>query len=232
MSRGGAFGDSQFPRMSEHPADPRKWGADCDNCCLKHSTPVWGDGPKDAVVAFIGEAPGRDEVSVGVPFVGRSGQTFENWLGKHNLKRQQVFIDNAVMCFPPGGDMKLYLQSQRKQTKKLGQPWKEPVDCCRPRLFRALKIPQCAKCGKWMRGPDKMICVCKNARVSRAQILAARKGEVAPRVIVPMGNFAMQAWLGFDGITSHAGYVENMKERREKMMLSAAREKGVIGGKI
>lgn len=214
MGRSHAFGTVNVHRQTTPPADPRTYGAKCDSCPLNGATPVWGDGPGDAVMAFVGEAPGRDEVSLGVPFVGRSGQTFENWLGKLGLTRREVFIDNAIMCFPPGGDLKFFLQRERKEWKKANKPWSDPVECCRPRLFRALKVPVC-KCGKYLRGPNELLCTCKTPRVLKVYNNLEREGQRMPKVTVPMGNFAMQALLGFDGISAHAGYVENMKTRRE-----------------
>lgn len=217
MSREGVYGKVNNYRQSEHPKDPREWGAKCDSCPLKGATPVWGDGPRDAVLAFVGEAPGRDEVSIGLPFVGRSGQTWENWLSRHNLNRRQVWVDNAIMCFPPGGDMKLFLQREKKVWKSAKREWQSPVDCCRPRLMRALKVPLC-KCGKWMRGPNEHVCLCRAPKWLKVYKLLEREGHRMPVTTMPMGNYAMEAVLGFGGITQRRGYVEDMKARRERML--------------
>ena len=37
-------------------------------------SPIFGLGPSDAPIAFFGRDPGRDEVSVGVPFIGAGGR--------------------------------------------------------------------------------------------------------------------------------------------------------------
>lgn len=217
-SREGIFGKIEVNRQTVPPDDPREWGAKCDQCPLNGSTPVWGDGPLGAQLAFVGEAPGRDEVSLGLPFVGRSGQTWENWLSRLGLTRREVWVDNAVMCFPPGGDMKFFLQREKKLWKKAGKAWADPVECCRPRLMRALKVPSCKRCGKYMRGPNEFLCICKTPKWLAIYAKLAKLGERMPIVTVPMGNFAMQALLGFDGISAHAGYVEDMKRRREEAM--------------
>lgn len=238
MARESIWGESKVEHRQTQPTqwgfrsdDPRKWGAKCDQCPLKGQTPVWGDGPGDSLVAFIGEAPGREEVAMDVPFVGRSGRTFENWLAKHGLNRRQVWIDNAIMCFPPGGDLKMFLQSARKlhRTEQKGKKKEEvlqfnhPVDCCRPRLMAQLRNPRCEKCStaahpRYVRGPDKHLCICKTPRFLPVYKQMAKEGFFSARAWQQMGNFALEATLGFTGITAHRGYVENMKERRERLM--------------
>ena len=49
--------------------------ADCNSCRLARTRTniVAGKGPTSAAVAFIGEAPGKDEDARGEPFVGRAG---------------------------------------------------------------------------------------------------------------------------------------------------------------
>lgn len=52
---------------------------------------------------MIGEGPGADEDAQGLPFVGRAGQLLTKMLEarKVELKREEVFITNAVKCRPP-----------------------------------------------------------------------------------------------------------------------------------
>jgi len=60
------------------------------------------NGNIDSKVVFIGEAPGRLGADrTGIPFYGdRAGKNFEWLLPFAGLKRQQVFITNAVLCNP------------------------------------------------------------------------------------------------------------------------------------
>lgn len=196
-------------RQWTHPEDPRKFGAQCDRCPLKGMEPVWGDGPRNPRFAFVGEAPGREEVTMSLPFVGNSGERLAHWLEKLHLARQEVWITNALNCFPEGGDLKAYLQRARK---RLGAHFHSPVECCRGRLLRELKVPYCANCGKWMRGPTVELCVCPAPKWVKS-----RAGTM-PEVTVPLGNFGMQAVLGVEGITAHRGYVEDMKKRRNALV--------------
>src|SRR5829696_1562807 len=63
---------------------------------------VPGEGPEDAEVMVVGEAPGRFEDEQGRPFVGRAGQLLEEALAYAGLTRGEVFITNVVKARPPG----------------------------------------------------------------------------------------------------------------------------------
>ncbi|MCX6035389.1 MAG: uracil-DNA glycosylase [Chloroflexi bacterium] len=75
----------------------------CRNCELaKHRTKVVpGEGPENARLLFIGEAPGWYEDQSGRPFVGPAGQYLDQLIGMIGLKRNQVFIANVIKCRPP-----------------------------------------------------------------------------------------------------------------------------------
>ncbi|MDO8673902.1 MAG: uracil-DNA glycosylase, partial [Dehalococcoidia bacterium] len=59
------------------------------------------EGAENAKIAFIGEAPGKQEDIQGRPFVGPSGQFLEDLLRSVGLKRSEVYICNVVKCRPP-----------------------------------------------------------------------------------------------------------------------------------
>jgi len=60
------------------------------------------NGPVDARVMFIGEAPGRKGADrTRVPFSGdQSGRNFDRFLGSIGLPRSQIFITSAALCNP------------------------------------------------------------------------------------------------------------------------------------
>ncbi|MCE5236475.1 MAG: uracil-DNA glycosylase [Clostridiaceae bacterium] len=62
--------------------------------------PVFGEGPMDARLMFIGEAPGGEEAKSGHPFVGTAGKTFSRLLEAAEIAREEVFITNAVKFRP------------------------------------------------------------------------------------------------------------------------------------
>ena len=75
-----------------------------DNCPLKHtaSTLCFSDGNAGARLMIIGEAPGRDEDRLGVPFVGGSGQFLDQMLSSIGLDRSGVYLTNLLPWRPPG----------------------------------------------------------------------------------------------------------------------------------
>jgi DNA polymerase len=75
----------------------------CTRCQLHHGTiqAVPGEGPADAKIMFIGEAPGFNEDRQGRPFVGAAGKFLEELLGLAGLRRGDVFIANVVKHRPP-----------------------------------------------------------------------------------------------------------------------------------
>jgi DNA polymerase len=62
---------------------------------------VPGEGPTNAELMFIGEAPGFNEDQQGRPFVGQAGKLLEELLEAIGLTRDDVFILNVVKCRPP-----------------------------------------------------------------------------------------------------------------------------------
>jgi len=59
-------------------------------------------------LAVIGDAPGKDEVSLGLPFVGMSGQLLSKLLSRNGLLRDACFIGNVCQTNPPGNDIRLF----------------------------------------------------------------------------------------------------------------------------
>jgi len=62
---------------------------------------VMGDGDVNAEVVFIGEAPGKNEDEVGLPFVGAAGKFLNEMLGEVGISRKEVYITNIVKYRPP-----------------------------------------------------------------------------------------------------------------------------------
>lgn len=75
----------------------------CQKCalCETRTNVVFGVGPEDAKVMFIGEGPGENEDLQGEPFVGRAGKLLDDMLELIDLDRTKVYIANMVKCRPP-----------------------------------------------------------------------------------------------------------------------------------
>ena len=77
---------------------------DCTRCPLAYAGRhkiVFGDGLAAARLMFVGEGPGADEDTQGIPFVGKAGQLLNNMIGAMGLSRAEVYIANIVKCRPP-----------------------------------------------------------------------------------------------------------------------------------
>ena len=73
----------------------------CTRCELyRHATQtVFGEGPLDATIMFVGEQPGDQEDLAGRPFVGPAGAVFDAALEKAGIDRSTVYVTNAVKHF-------------------------------------------------------------------------------------------------------------------------------------
>ena len=76
---------------------------DCKKCklCTGRKKIVFGVGNKNADIMFIGEGPGADEDTQGIPFVGKAGQLMNKAFDAVGIEREEVYIANIVKCRPP-----------------------------------------------------------------------------------------------------------------------------------
>lgn len=79
---------------------------ECNNCkkcklCNNRTNVVVGCGNRNADLMFIGEGPGADEDSQGIPFVGKAGQLMNQAFKGIGINREEVYIANVVKCRPP-----------------------------------------------------------------------------------------------------------------------------------
>ena len=75
----------------------------CSACslCQTRTNVVFGVGPQDAEVMFVGEGPGENEDLQGEPFVGAAGKFLDEMLSIIDLGRHNCYITNIVKCRPP-----------------------------------------------------------------------------------------------------------------------------------
>lgn len=62
---------------------------------------VFGEGPENASLMIIGEAPGAEEAKSGRPFVGNSGKLLNKYLEEAEIARDKVYITNTLKIRPP-----------------------------------------------------------------------------------------------------------------------------------
>jgi DNA polymerase len=100
---------------------------------------VFGVGPPNAAIMIVGEQPGDEEDRIGAPFVGPAGQLLNQALGEAGLKREEVYLTNAVKHF------KFEVRGKRRLHKK---PNRREVVSCRAWLESELAAvrPQVLVC--------------------------------------------------------------------------------------
>jgi len=98
----------------------------CQRCPLgrMRTRAVPGEGPANAQIMFIGEAPGFHEDRQGRPFVGAAGKFLEELLASIGLKREDVYIANVIKCRPPGNR----------------EPQPDEIAACRPYLDKQIEL--------------------------------------------------------------------------------------------
>jgi probable DNA metabolism protein len=99
----------------------------CHRCPLFEpaTQTVFGEGPADAVVMFVGEQPGDQEDTIGRPFVGPAGQMMDRAMEEAGIDRRAVYVTNAVkhFKFSPRG---------------------------RRRIHQTPEVPEIQACGFWL----------------------------------------------------------------------------------
>src|SRR5207249_10787885 len=90
--------ENQFVRLVAEAAAC----AECPAMCERAAVLSELNGPVNARVMFIGEAPGRKGADrTGVPFSGdQSGKNFARFLTSINLDRSEIFITSGALCNP------------------------------------------------------------------------------------------------------------------------------------
>jgi uracil-DNA glycosylase family protein len=104
-----------------------KEASTCHRCPLYEpaTQTVFGEGPPDAPVMFVGEQPGDQEDTIGRPFVGPAGQMMDRAMEEAGIDRRVVYVTNAVkhFKFTPRG---------------------------RRRIHQTPEVPEIQACGFWL----------------------------------------------------------------------------------
>lgn len=66
---------------------------------------VPAEGPSNARLAIVGEAPGAEEERLSCPFVGSTGKIVDDILVSLGISREQVYLTNVVKIRPPGNNI-------------------------------------------------------------------------------------------------------------------------------
>lgn len=142
------------PPVGASLAELKEAAGSCRACPLWEDTTqtVFGEGPVDARIVFVGEQPGDQEDRRGLPFVGPAGRLFDRALADAGIDRSLAYVTNTVKHFR-------HRPTERRRIHQTPGP--EHIRACRPWLDAELAVlaPEIVVClgataAKALIGPD------------------------------------------------------------------------------
>jgi DNA polymerase len=111
----------------------------CELHCNATQT-VFGEGPADAQVMFVGEQPGDQEDLAGRPFVGPAGKLFDQVLSEAGIERQALYITGAVKHFKyePRGKRRIHQRPNLGEVKRCRWWLNLEIELIKPKLVVAM----------------------------------------------------------------------------------------------
>ena len=107
-------------------AEAQKEALGCTKCglCQSRMQVVFGEGPLNAGLFVVDEAPGFNEDAQGKPFMGASGMLLDRLLETIGVGRGRAYLTTLVKCRPPGSPPRPHKPSE--------------ISACRPYLLSQL----------------------------------------------------------------------------------------------
>ena len=119
-----------------------RWAGGCElTHCAKVGKRVLGRGAVPCDVLFIGDGPGLEEDTVGLPFAGSVGKLLD-WIIRRasgwregNPPRWTHALTNLVACLPRGENAGKVAESREEQLRACSPRLQEFIDLCHPKLI-------------------------------------------------------------------------------------------------
>ncbi|MBB3996805.1 UdgX family uracil-DNA binding protein [Aureimonas pseudogalii] len=131
-----------FNKAPDDLDEAREQARHCKACPLWEpaTQTVFGKGPADAPVIFVGEQPGDQEDLAGEPFVGPAGKVFDAALAEAGIDRSQAYVTNAVkhFKFEPRGKRRIHAKPNMGEVKVCRWWLEQERELIRPKLIVAL----------------------------------------------------------------------------------------------
>lgn len=111
----------------------------CPHLADSRTQTVFGTGNPEAVLMFVGEAPGADEDKRGEPFVGPAGELLTKIITAMGLTRDDVYIANVLKCRPDTPEGSTGNRAPAPQEMHNCLPYlRKQISIIRPRVLVAL----------------------------------------------------------------------------------------------
>ena len=126
--KGKNFGKNKLAQI----ADLKKKINSIENCNLKQNSKglVIGEGDIDSSIMLVGEAPGLEEESSGLPFQGKVGDLLNKMLSAIDIKREKIYLTYSINFRTPE-DRKPTSVEIRRYSKFL----KEHISIINPKII-------------------------------------------------------------------------------------------------
>ncbi len=165
---------SAAPLIPERPtfAKLKEAAADCRSCDLweRGTQTVFGEGPKGALVMFVGEQPGDQEDQAGRPFVGPAGRLLDRALAEAGIDRASTYVTNVVKHFK---------WESRGKRRIHAKPNQAEITACRPWLDAEIAVVR----------PHVLVCLgatAAQALLGRQFRVSERRGEFVTSLLAPL----------------------------------------------
>ncbi len=181
----------------------REQAKHCERCPLYRNATqtVFGEGPADAPLVFVGEQPGDQEDLAGKPFVGPAGQMFDRALAEAGIDRTRVYVTNAVkhFKFEPRGKRRIHQKPNNNEIDACRWWLDQELGLIKPRFTVALG----ATAARALTGRDTTI---SRSRGTADDAARGRRGLHHGASLVP----AAPAGRGREG-AEYARFVEDLR---------------------
>jgi DNA polymerase len=149
----------------------RKIARGCRACDLykRGTQTVFGEGPSNARVVFVGEQPGHEEDLEGRPFVGPAGRLLDRALEEVGIDRRQVYVTNVVKHFKwePRGKRRIHTKPNAGE-----------IAACLPWLLAEIAVLE----------PEVVVCLgatAAQALLGRQFRVSTQRGRFVPSPLAP-----------------------------------------------
>jgi uracil-DNA glycosylase len=177
--------------MAKSLKDLRAEARKCQDCPLwaNATQTVFGAGDPHARVMLVGEQPGDEEDTKGLPFVGPAGRLLDRALEAAGVEREHLYVTNAVKHF------KWQARGKRRLHKT---PAQREIDACH----------------QWIEGEIAAV----KPHVIVALGATAAKALIGPqfKVSVPRGKFVESPLAPYVFATFHPSALLRLREEEEK----------------
>ena len=134
--------DADHSESADTIPELRKVAKGCRRCPLWRDATqtVFGEGPENAEVIFVGEQPGDQEDLAGKPFVGPAGKVFDSILDEAAIDRRKTYVTNAVkhFKFEPRGKRRIHSKPNAGEIQACRWWLDKELDLIKPKLVVAL----------------------------------------------------------------------------------------------